>query len=135
MRVIIIGLLLFGMFQQNNNLQESVLIKHSCKIINHGYFSFLIKDNDNFSKIVFSYNINLKENSFSVGFVSRDTLLSSDRINNESIDDFFESDKWNKKIMGTVAEKNFLIFHRDFLIWNNKEKLNFFMKACNKKIN
>lgn len=115
------------------NMQDSILIKHRCKIIDHGFFTFCtINDNETIKKITFSYSLNLKKQAFAVGFVESDTI-SIDAISKNELKEFRESDSWNKKLNGTSVEKYFLLFHPDFLKWNNSEKLDFFMRVCKKE--
>ena len=52
---------------------------------------------------------------------------------NNYLKDYSESDVWNRNRIGTSVEKYFMIFHKDFLMWNNSEKLNFFMQASMKE--
>jgi hypothetical protein len=44
------------------NMKDSVLIKHYCKVIEHGFFSFYKFENKKVIKIIFGYSLNLKAN-------------------------------------------------------------------------
>ncbi len=115
------------------NSQESVFIKHNCKVINHGYFTFCTtNDNQTISKVTFIYSVNLKKKSYSASLMSKDTLCVNEVAKNY-LKDYCESDVWNRKRLGTSVEKYFTIFHKDFLIWNNSEKLDFFIQASKKE--
>lgn len=110
------------------NVQDSTLIKHSCKIIEHGFFTFYtVSSNNTNYKHVFSYSLDLKENTFSVSFLESDTIKANE------IKGFYQSDVWNKKRIGTSVEKYFLVFHPDFLRWDNTRKLDFFVQTCQKE--
>jgi hypothetical protein len=111
------------------SLQDSVLIKHSCKVIEHGYFTFCTyNDNGTINKRTFGYSINLKKQTYAIALIEEDTLFK-DAIKKNELDGYYESEKWNEKRIGTVVEKYFLLFDRDFLIWDNTQKLDFFMQS------
>lgn len=115
------------------NSQESVFIKHDCKLINHGYFTFCaVTDNQTINKVTFSYSLDLKKKSYAVMLLSKDTL-SINTIDKTYLNDFSGSDVWNQKRLGTSVEKYFMVFHKDFLIWSNSEKLDFFTRASKKE--
>lgn len=115
------------------NVQDSTLIKHSCKIIEHGFFTFYtVSSNNTNYKHVFSYSLDLKKNTFSVSFLESDTIKANEMTKNE-IKGFYQSDVWNKKRIGTSVEKYFLVFHPDFLRWDNTQKLDFFVQTCQKE--
>ena len=58
------------------NVQDSTLIKHSCKIIEHGFFTFYtVSSNNTNYKHVFSYSLDLKKNTFSVSFLESEVIL------------------------------------------------------------
>lgn len=115
------------------NVQDSTLIKHSCKIIEHGFFTFYtVSSNNTNYKHVFSYSLDLKKNTFSVSFLESDTIKANEMTKNE-IKGFYQSDVWNKKRIGTSVEKYFLVFHPDFLRWDNTRKLDFFVQTCQKE--
>ena len=115
------------------NVQDSTLIKHSCKIIEHGFFTFYTVGSNNTNyKHVFSYSLDLKKNTFSVSFLESDTIKANEMTKNE-IKGFYQSDVWNKKRIGTSVEKYFLLFHPEFLIWDNSQKLDFFVQTCQKE--
>lgn len=119
-------------YSQETKCQELVLIKHNYKIINHGIFSFYtVNDNQTVSKVIFNYSLDLKKKSFVIGVESKDTLCINTVAKNY-LKDYSKSDVWNRNRLGTSAEKYFTIFHEDFLIWSNLEKLDFFMQASKK---
>ncbi|MCF8218304.1 MAG: hypothetical protein K9J21_04925 [Bacteroidales bacterium] len=115
------------------NMQDSVLIKHDCKIIEHGFFSFYTFDDDKaIIKNVFSYSLNLKKQTSVVTFIESDTI-KVDSMAKNSTEGFYNSKEWNKKRIGTSVEKYFLLFHPEFLKWNNAQKLDFFIQTHKKK--
>ena len=115
------------------NMQDSTLIKHSCKIIDHGFFTFYtVSSNNTTYKHVFSYSLDLKKNTFSVSLLERDTIKANEMTKNET-KGFDQSDVWNKKRIGTSVEKYFLLFHPDFLKWENTQKLEFFVRTSQKE--
>ncbi len=115
------------------NMQDSVLIKHDCKVIEHGFFSFYTFDDDKtIIKNVFSYSLNLKKQTSVVTFIESDTI-KVDSMAKNSTDVFFNSEEWNKKRIGTSVEKYFLLFHPEFLKWNNAQKLDFFIQTHKKE--
>jgi fibronectin type 3 domain-containing protein len=82
------------------NSQESVFIKHDCKLINHGYFTFCaVTDNQTINKVIFSYSLDLKKKSYAVMLLSKDTL-SINTIDKTYLNDFSGSDVWNQKRLG-----------------------------------
>ncbi len=110
------------------NIQDSILIKHSCKIIEHGFFTFYTFDDDKtIIKNVFGYSLNLKKQTFVVSLIESDTIKKGSKFKN-GIDGLNTSEEWNKKRVGTAVEKYFLLFHPDFLKWNNAQKLDFFIR-------
>ncbi|WP_027473254.1 hypothetical protein [Saccharicrinis fermentans] len=111
------------------NSQEMILIKHNCKIISHGYFTFCtIDDSQAIDKVTFIYSVDLKKKSYTTSLMSKDTL-SVNNVDKKYLKDYSESDVWNRKRLGTSVEKYFTIFHKDFLIWSNSEKLDFFTRV------
>jgi hypothetical protein len=113
--------------------QDSVLIKHDCKVIEHGYFTFLTINNDKTKvKYVFAYSLNLKKQTFSVALLERD-IIKIDSIANNNIDGFYKSEEWNKKRIETSVEKYFLLFHPEFLKWNNAQKLDLFIQKVKRE--
>jgi hypothetical protein len=115
------------------NMQDSVLIKHDCKVIEHGFFSFYTFDDDKtIIKNVFSYSLNLKKQTSVVTFIESDTIKVDSMAKNIT-DGFFNSEEWNKKRTGTSVEKYFLLFHPEFLKWNNVQKLDFFIQTHKKE--
>lgn len=127
--IVIMGII----YSQETKCQESVFVKHNYKIINHGMFSFYaVNDNQTVSKVIFNYSLDLKKKSFVIGVESKDTLCIN-AVANNYLKDYSESDVWNRNRIGTSVEKYFMIFHKDFLMWNNSEKLNFFMQASMKE--
>ena len=115
------------------NSQELVFMKHNCKIINHGYFTFrTMNDNQTINKVTFSYSLDLKKKSYTIMFLSKDTLCVN-AVDKNYLKGYCESDVWNRNRLGTSVEKYFTIFHKDFLIWNNSEKLDFFKQVSKKE--
>lgn len=115
------------------NKQDSILIKHECKIIEHGFFTFYtINDDKTIVKNVFAYSLNLKKQTCSVSLIKSDTI-KVDPMAKNYIDGFYKSEEWNKKRIGTSVEKYFLLFHPEFLKWNNAQKLDFFIQTGNKE--
>jgi hypothetical protein len=115
------------------NMQDSILIKHDCKIIEHGFFTFYtINDDKTINKNGFSYSLNLKKQTSVVTFIESDTV-KADSMAENGLDGFYSSEEWNKKRVGTSVEKYFLLFHPEFLRWDNAEKLDFFIQACMKE--
>ncbi len=107
-------------------MQDSILIKHSCKIVEHGFFTFYTFDgNDSIIKNVFGYSLNLKKQTFVVAFLESDTI----QTDSMDINACYKGEEWNKKRIGTSVEKYFLLFHPDFLKWNNAQKLDFFIRS------
>jgi hypothetical protein len=120
-------------YMPSGNCQESVFIKHNCKIIDHGYFTFCsVTDNQTINEATFSYSIDFKKKSYAIMLLSEDTLPMN-TSNKTYLNDFSGSDVWNQKRLGTSVEKYFLVFHKDFLSWSNSEKLDFFMQASKKE--
>lgn len=132
--ILLINILTIGtaaLLKANN--EEPILLKQSCKIFNHGFFIFCTKiDHKTINRTTFSYSLNLRKQLFAVGFVERDTI-SIDAISKSELHQFSNSDQWNIQRIGTKLEKYYLIFHQDFLKWNNSEKLNFFVQVCENK--
>lgn len=133
-KIIFIHILIIGFAPLiKANMQDSILIKHDCKIIEHGYFIFCtINDNKTINKTTFSYSLNIKKQTFVVRFIQSDTILIDAK---NKLDEFYGSDTWNKKRVGTSFEKYFLLFNPDFLKWNNLEKLHFFINASKENRN
>lgn len=54
-----ISILMMGIiYSPKANSQETILIKHNCKIINHGYFTFCtIDDNQTIEEVTFMYSV------------------------------------------------------------------------------
>ncbi len=108
------------------NIQDSVLIKHQCKIIEHGYFIFCTFDDDKtIIKNTFSYSLDLKKQTYVVKHNGGDTI-KTDSITKDYIEDFLNSEEYK-------GNKSFLIFHPEFLKWNNAQKLDFFIQESMNK--
>lgn len=115
------------------NMQDSVLIKHDCKVVEHGFFTFYTYDGDKtIIKNIFSYSLNLKKQTSVVTFIESETV-KIDLMAKNYIDGFYKSEEWNKKRIGTSVEKYFLLFHPEFLKWNNAQKLDFFIQSVKKE--
>src|SRR5690554_248813 len=79
------------------NMQDSILIKHDCKIIEHGFFTFYtINDDKTINKNGFSYSLNLKKQTSVVTFIESDTV-KADSMAENGLDGFYSSEEWNKK--------------------------------------
>jgi hypothetical protein len=119
---------------QNENNNDSILISHNCKIIEHGYFSFItFIDNESINKKTFSYSINLKANTFTLSLID-DKIINRNIIKKNDLYNFYTSDVWNKKRNKKSVEKYFLTFHQDFLKWDNSHKLEFFLEHSKFKV-
>lgn len=115
------------------SMQDSVLIKHDCKVIEHGFFTFYTFDDDiTIIKNIFSYSLNLKKQTSVVSLIESETIKVDSMAKND-IDEFYKSEEWNKKRIGTSVEKYFLLFHQEFLKWNNAQKLDFFIQIGKKE--
>lgn len=115
------------------NMRDSVLINHRCKIIEHGFYTFYtINDDKTIVKNVFAYSLNLKKKTYSVSLIKNETI-KIDSMAKNYFDGFYESEEWNKKRIGTSVENYFLLFHPEFLKWNNAQKLDFFIQTGKKK--
>jgi len=114
------------------NIQDSILIRHDCKIIEHGFFTFYTIKDDTTIRNTFSYSLNLKKQTSVVTFIESDTIKADSKVKNE-LDRFYSSEEWNKKLVGTSVEKYFLLFHPDFLRWSNAQKFDFFMQICKRE--
>ena len=124
---------LFGTIQLPEKMaQESVFIKHSSKIVDHGYFTFCSIEGDTIEETIFSYSLNLKKQTFAVSLVDSDSA-SLDKKGRNYLSHFSNSEDWNRERVGTSVEKYFLIFDSDFLRWNNSEKMSFFLSVCKSK--
>ena len=107
------------------NMQDSVLIKHQCKIIEHGYFIFCSFDDKTIIKNTFSYSLDLKKRTYVVKHNGNDTVKTAS-ITKDYIDGFLSSEEYK-------GNKSFLIFHPEFLKWNNAQKLDFLIQKSNYK--
>jgi hypothetical protein len=129
-----ISILMMGIiYSPKANSQETILIKHNCKIINHGYFTFCtIDDNQTIEEVTFMYSVDIEKKSYTTSLMSKDTLYIND-VGKKYLRDYSESDVWNRKRIGTSVEKYYMIFHKDFLTWSNLEKLDFFTRVSKKE--
>lgn len=115
------------------SMQDSVLIKHDCKVIEHGFFTFYTFDDDiTIIKNIFSYSLNLKKQTSVVSLIESEAIKVDSMAKND-IDGFYKSEEWNKKRIGTSVEKHLLLFHQEFLKWNNAQKLDFFIQIGKKE--
>lgn len=115
------------------SMQDSVLIKHDCKVIEHGFFTFYTFDDDiTIIKNIFSYSLNLKKQTSVVSLIESEAI-KVDSMAKNYIDGFYKSEEWNKKRIGTSVEKHLLLFHQEFLKWNNAQKLDFFIQIGKKE--
>lgn len=115
------------------SMQDSVLIKHDCKVIEHGFFTFYTFDDDiTIIKNIFSYSLNLKKQTSVVSLIESETIKVDSMAKND-IDEFYKSEEWNKKRIGTSVKKYLLLFHQEFLKWNNAQKLDFFIQIGKKE--
>lgn len=115
------------------SMQDSVLIKHDCKVIEHGFFTFYTFDDDiTIIKNIFSYSLNLKKQTSVVSLIESEAIKVDSMAKND-IDGFYKSEEWNKKRIGTSVEKYLLLFHQEFLKWNNAQKLDFFIQIGKKE--
>jgi len=118
---------------QNEQNNDSILISHNCKIIEHGYFSFIIFiDKESINKKTFSYSIDLNNDTF-ILYLIDDKIINRNNLKKNDLYNFESSDDWNIKRNKKSVEKYFLTFHQDFLKWNNKKKLDFFTQNCKLK--
>ena len=125
-----IQIFLFGTIDSSGKMiQESVLIKHNSKIIDHGYFIFCSIEGDMINETTFSYSLNLEKQTFTVTLVGSE-IMSLDAKGENYTSQFNDSEDWNRERIGTPIEKYFLVFDPGFLVWNNLEKLNFFLRVC-----
>ncbi len=103
------------------NQQQAVsLIQLRCKIIDHGYLSFIISQNDKISHIVYSYSINKKENKAYVS-LNKKSVLSNEDL--KSFNNHKTSLEWAKAQKDSYREKYFKVFHDNFLDMSNEEKI------------
>lgn len=127
-------MLIFGTaYLTKASMQDSVLIKHDCKVIEHGFFTFYTFDDDiTIIKNIFSYSLNLKKQTSVVSLIESETIKVDSMAKND-IDEFYKSEEWNKKRIETSVEKYFLLFHQEFLKWSNAQKLDFFIQIGKKE--
>ena len=81
------------------------------------------------NETTFSYSLNLEKQTFTVTLVGSE-IMSLDAKGENYTSQFNDSEDWNRERIGTPIEKYFLVFDPDFLVWNNLEKLNFFLRVC-----
>lgn len=114
--LLIISLFL-NLFTQVNK-KEEYLIKINCKIIDHGYFTF-IKMNQSKPevRVTYSYSIDRKNEDVVVNLLSKKLVDG-----NYDINGFYTSDEWNNKQKNSYKEVYFTIIDQHFLALSNLEK-------------
>lgn len=102
-----------------NRQQPFTLIKCKYKIIDNGYFSFIVSGNKA-ELVEYSYNINPKSNKAYVSLYKK-SILTNEEFRN--LKDYKTSLEWAKAQKDSYREKYFKVLHDKFLLMSNEDRI------------